>query len=61
MSNESLAGEPDDRSRIGEWPLSAAEYYAEMFQLLVPDEDTGHRDRLREEIEGAIAKGSDWV
>jgi hypothetical protein len=60
MSDELVTTEPDDRVRVGEF-LFAAEYYAGMIQLLLPADDTGHRDRLREEFERAIAKGSDWV
>jgi hypothetical protein len=61
MSNKSLGIESDDRLHIDESSLFAAEYYAGMLKLLLPADDAGHRDRLREEIERAIAKGSDWV
>jgi hypothetical protein len=61
MTDESLTTKPDARQQIDESSLFAGEYYAGMLQLLLPTKDPGHRDRLREEIERAIAKGSDWV
>lgn len=43
-------GESGDRSGIGEWSLSAAEYSAEMLQPPVSGKDTAHRDRIRDDI-----------
>ena len=59
MSDEPLAGGTGDhQSRSGEWPLSAAEYYAEMLQLPGPDEGAPHHGRVREDIVPATAQGS---
>jgi hypothetical protein len=46
---------------MGERCRFVAEFYGDVFDLLVDHEDDGHRRRVREELERAIARGTDVI
>jgi hypothetical protein len=59
--DESPPAKPDNQCDMGERCRFVAEFYGEVFDLLVDREDDGHRARVREELERAIAQGTDVI